>query len=339
MSAGVPAYKVEDRSILLPFYRRFLVDPLLPLLPASLNPNTITHAGHMLNLAGTVLLVGLWPKSGWPFVAAMVLLQIYMWCDNADGAHARRTNQCSPLGELLDHGLDQLNTVYIAYLTCMALGISPLWWVVIALIIPGAGAVTYWEQSTTGTFRLGLLNQVESLTVLSIVLTGSAFLGNDFWGSTMIFGISLQRGFQIWVAASILFGMLRNAQRVGSAAGFSAVLPILAFFGFGAAIFAAAALGAISTIAGVTLATCMNVYFGMRMLTLRLHSEKPRVEPVLLAGIVVVAALAAFRLISGQEPGSLVSPVLSVIACVVFGFHALADTRKSVQHIERLPAR
>jgi phosphatidylglycerophosphate synthase len=339
MSAGAPAYKVEDRSILLPFYRRYLVDPLLPLLPASLNPNTITHAGHMLNLVGTVILVGLWPKSGWPFVAAMLLLQAYMWCDNADGAHARRTNQCSALGEFLDHGLDQLNTVYIAYLTAMALGASPLWWVVIALVIPGAGAVTYWEQSTTGTFRLGLLNQVESLTVLSIVLTGSAFLGNDFWASTTIFGVSLQHGFEIWMASSILFGMLRNTQRVGAMTGFRAVLPVLPFFAFGVAIFGAAALGAISTVTAVTLATCMNVYFGMRMLTLRLHRVQPRVELVLLAGTAVVAALAAFRLISGQEPGSLVSPVLSVIACAVFGFHALTDTRKSVQHIERLPAR
>src|SRR4051794_35498998 len=163
MAAGSPEYKVVDRSILLPFYRRFLVDPVLPLLPARLNPNTITHVGHFINLGGTVLLLALWPKRGWPFAAAMVLLQVYMWCDNADGAHARRTNQCSALGEFLDHGLDALNTVYIAYLTAMALGLPPMGWVTIALVIPGAGAVTYWEQTQTGVFRLGLLNQVESV--------------------------------------------------------------------------------------------------------------------------------------------------------------------------------
>ena len=135
-----------------------------------MNPNSITHAGHLLNLAGTALLIGLWPERGWAFVAAALMLHVYMWCDNADGAHARRTNQCSAFGEFLDHGLDQLNTVYIGYLTAMALGAPPIWWVVIALIIPGAGAVTYWEQSRTGVFRLGLLNQVESLSVLSFAL-------------------------------------------------------------------------------------------------------------------------------------------------------------------------
>src|SRR5690348_1168365 len=102
MATGAPAYKVEDRSILLPFYRRFFVDPLLPYLPAKLNPNTITHVGHLLNLLGAVFLLVMWPKRGWPFVAAMITLQLYTWCDNADGAHARRTNQCSPLGEFLD---------------------------------------------------------------------------------------------------------------------------------------------------------------------------------------------------------------------------------------------
>src|ERR1700733_12498584 len=104
-----------------------------------------------------------------------------MWFNNADGAPARRTNQCSPFGEFLDHGLDQLNTVYIAYLTAMSLGVPPIWWVIIAIIIPGAGAVTYWEQSQTGVFRLGLLNQVESLSLLSIILGVSAVVGNSMW--------------------------------------------------------------------------------------------------------------------------------------------------------------
>ena len=92
MAPGSPEYKVVDRSILLPFYRRFFVDPVLPLLPARLNPNTITHVGHLINFGGTVLLLALWPKRGWPFLTAMVLLQVYMWCDNADGAHARCIN-------------------------------------------------------------------------------------------------------------------------------------------------------------------------------------------------------------------------------------------------------
>src|SRR5260221_5390951 len=98
-------YEVEDRSILLPLYRSLFVTPLLPVLPPRLSPNAITHAGHLCNLAGTLVLLALWPERGWPYLAAALGLHLYNWCDNADGAHARRTGQTSATGEFLDHGL------------------------------------------------------------------------------------------------------------------------------------------------------------------------------------------------------------------------------------------
>ena len=36
-------YKADDRSILLPYYKRFLIEPTLPFIPARLHPNVITH--------------------------------------------------------------------------------------------------------------------------------------------------------------------------------------------------------------------------------------------------------------------------------------------------------
>ncbi len=75
-----------------------------------------------------------------PFLAAIVCLQLYTWCDNADGAHARRTGQASSLGELLDHGLDMLNTTYIAYAAAIGINAPPGWWVAIALVVPAACA-------------------------------------------------------------------------------------------------------------------------------------------------------------------------------------------------------
>ncbi|MFT3767019.1 MAG: CDP-alcohol phosphatidyltransferase family protein [Minicystis sp.] len=338
MASEKLVYKVDDRSILLPFYRRWLVDPLLPLIPARVNPNTITHAGHFTNLAGTVLLIALWPDRGWPLIAAMVMLQVYMWCDNADGSHARRTNQCSPFGEFLDHGLDQLNTVYIGYLTAMALGVPPIWWVIIALIIPGAGAVTYWEQSQTGVFRLGLLNQVESLTVLSIALTVSAIFGRDFWSTTKIFGISLQHAMLGWTTTTILFGMARALYRVGQVRGFKAVLPILGAIVFGGAIVLAAHLEAISTIFAVTLCTGLNVYFGMRMLAHRLHGEQPRVEALLVINTAILAVLVGLR-VAGLAVSPLAGPAFAVVACGIFGLSAIGDTRRSIVHLDASSAR
>lgn len=339
MASGTLVYRVDDRSILLPYYRRFIVDPLLPFIPARVNPNTITHAGHLLNLTGTALLVGLGPERGWPFVLAMVMLQIYLWCDNADGAHARRTNQCSAFGEFLDHGLDQLNTVYIGYLSAMALGAPPIWWVVLALIIPGAGAVTYWEQSQTGVFRLGLLNQVESLNVLSVCLTMSAVYGNDGWTHWSLFGgITLQTAMLVWTASTILFGMVRAMMRVAAFKGTEAVLPIVGLLAVFGAIVLATSLGALSAVAGVTLATGANVYVGMRMLANRLHGETPRFGPlpVAVAGV-LFAVTASSRY--GLAPSPLGGLGLAVLGASIFGVHAIGDTRRSIVHLGTLSAR
>jgi phosphatidylglycerophosphate synthase len=330
MSSGPLVYKVDDRSILLPYYRRFIVDPLLPFIPARVNPNSITHAGHLLNLLGTALLIGLWPERGWPFVVAALLLHVYMWCDNADGAHARRTNQCSAFGEFLDHGLDQLNTVYIGYLTAMALGVSPVWWVVISLIIPGAGAVTYWEQSRTGVFRLGLLNQVESLTVLAITLLMSSIYGAHVWTAWTLFGIvTLQQAMLIWSTSTILFGMVRAMIRVGQQCGAAAVLPMAGPLAFGGALVLAVSVGPLSPVAGVSLATGANVYLGMRMLANRLHGETPRLGRLLVVVAAVVFAMTASSRY-GLAPSPQIALGLAVLGCGVFALHALGDTRRSI---------
>lgn len=335
MSAERLEYKVEDRSILLPFYRRWLVDPTLPLLPQSLNPNTITHAGHFANLLGTLILLGAYQTSGWPFVVATLLLQFYLWCDNADGAHARRTRQCSPLGEFLDHGLDILNTVYISYLTGMALGASSGWWVGVAILIPGAGAVTYWEQSQTGVFQLGMLNQVESLTVLSLALLVSAIFGQSAWDQLSLLGVTAKLAILLWCAVTILFGMGHGIFRVfRTGSPLKPIVPLLVMF---AAIHLAAVTETLPTIHAVAIASLVNVHFGMRMLTLRLRHERPRVELPLVLGAVAILALVALHATGSAIP-ALAPVVLVGLACVVFGGQALLDARAGALRLERMTA-
>jgi phosphatidylglycerophosphate synthase len=328
-------YKVEDRSILLPFYRRFIVEPLLPLLPATLSPNAITHIGHAANLLGTALLLFLRPEGGWVFFVAALTLNIYTWCDNADGAHARRTKQCSPYGEFLDHGLDQFNSVYMAILTALALGASPMQWVALALLIPGAAVVTFWEQSNTGVLRVGMLNQIESVVVLTFALAVAGTAGTGFWAQPIAAGVTLRDAMVVWPCATILFGMARNLVRVTAQCGAKATGPILVYLLFSAGIFGVIVVGAVATPFAVALACALNVHLGMRMLARRLKKEPPQVEPFVLGGAVVVCALAAMK-VTGHPVSQELVPVLVGLTCFMLGLQVILDARTGVSLLSRL---
>ncbi len=325
-------YRVDDRSILLPYYKKHLIEPALRYLPASLHPNTITHAGHLINLLGAAVLLAFWPTRGWPFVFAAVTLHLYVWCDNVDGAHARRTKQASPLGEFLDHGLDQVNMVYIAIITAMALGVSPFWWVVHLLLIPGAGCLAYLEQTQTGVLRMGLLNQVESIVVLGFVLLASAIFGNEAFERVTFHGYSLRLVLCLWSTSTILFGIVRGMVRTASFGGARANAPALPFVILGVAIFASWRVEAISTINAATLATCSNVYFGMRMLSRRLREKPAKVEPLLIVSALVLLLCAALRA-AGHSIAPWVGTLIAIAACAAFGLETVRAARSGIQHV------
>jgi phosphatidylglycerophosphate synthase len=293
---SAPTYKADDRSLLLPYFKRFVVEPTLPFLPASLHPNSITHFGHVVNLLAAGLMVVLQPRKGWVFIAAMLLLQAYNWADNADGAHARRTKQSSAFGEFLDHGLDMLNTSYIGLMTVMAIDSTPLWMVILVAIIPGAAAHTCWEQTETGVFRMGLLNQIESVVVLSGIMVLDAVMGLDFLHTLHVGPLSVWLFLHVWPLATISFGMVRGLQRV--AAEKRSVAPAVVFFAAHASVFACAMLGAIGTVSSVLLVIAISVFWGTCMLRRRILEEPVRIEPALLAVVGILGACGA--LVAGK---------------------------------------
>lgn len=336
MPSGTLEYRVEDRSILLPYYKRYLIEPLLPYIPARVSPNAITHAGHVANLAAVALLLGLGARRGWPFVAATALMQLQVWCDNADGGHARRTNQCSPLGEFLDHGLDVLNVIYIGILTCVALGATPGWWVALTLVIPTAVSVTYWEQAVTGTFRLGLLNQIESAVVLSAVLLASAWFGNDFTANLSYGGVSARQAFCVWAFAQVAVGLGRSVARVARVepSALPAIAPLLAF---DVAVVGGVWAGALDVPSAVVIGVAMNVFTGVRTLLRRLGHERPRVEGLLVAGGALLAAVTAVKAAGVALPEG-TARALAALACGVFGVRAALDAREGVAKVEGMVA-
>ncbi len=325
-------YKADDRSILLPYYKRFCVEPTLPFIPARLHPNVITHFGHVVNLCAVALLVAMRPRHGWVFIASMVLLQIYNWADNADGAHARRTRQSSAFGEFLDHGLDVLNTTYIGLMTVLAIDSTHEWAIALSIIIPGAASLTYWEQAETGIFRLGLLNQIESVMVLSIIMVIDAVLGVDVLRRVAIGPVTAWHFLHVWPLVTILFGMIRGVLRVHAAA--RPVSPALAFLALHSLIFTAGWLHLLSTLAAVSIAVAVNVFWGARMLSRRLAGEPPRVEPALIAGLFAVGAYVAFRR-AGLSLTSEQSAGLAALICSGYAACSVHAARAGIASLER----
>lgn len=331
--ADAPVYRADDRSLLLPFYKRWLIEPTLPFIPARVHPNSITHTGHLLCLGAVALLVAADPRHGWVFFAAMLLLQAYNWCDNADGAHARRTRQASATGEFLDHGLDLLNTTYIAVMTIYVLRSSPEYAVMLAMLIPGAAAMTCWEQTETGVFRMGLLNQIESVAVLSLTMVIAGIYGTDAWHHVHLGPVTLWQALHLWPIATILFGKVRGLQRVASAD--RPIAPALAFLAAQAAIAFAGVRGDISTLSAVALVTAVNLYFGARMLSLRLGGERSPVDPIFLVTAVAIGAIPLMRLAGlGLDPALVVA--LPAVVVAVLGLSSMRYVRAGFVSLQRM---
>jgi phosphatidylglycerophosphate synthase len=335
MSTPALAYSVRDRSILLPYYKRFLVEPLIPAIPARISPNAITHGGHLINLAALVLLVAASQRmnSGWAFFLVPVLVHVWLWCDHADGGHARRTNQCSALGEFLDHGLDLLNATYVICMTVVAFGTPPFWSITAAVVVPAAAAITYWEQAETGVFQLGLLNQIESVCSLSVALIARGLFGVAAMAAVHVGPWPLPDFILAVVSIVALFGILRCAMRVKQNGG--RLVPFVAPFLFGAAVTLAAATGALGTLSAILVGASVYVFIGVCQLNHRIRREKPRPSTGVLVAAVVVFGIAGYRLRVGPTPPSLEWAATGILVAA-FGGMALVRGIDGHREVERL---
>jgi cyclopropane fatty-acyl-phospholipid synthase-like methyltransferase/phosphatidylglycerophosphate synthase len=291
---AVPRYQAADRSLVFPYYRRFLVDPALAYLPARLDPDVITHVGHLLALAALAVVAIPDARGGWPLVAAAVLLQLYVWCDNADGAHARRTGQTSTSGEYLDHGLDLACCAYIGATCAYAVGAHGPEALVLASVVPAAAALTCWEQSVTGVFRLGWLNQIEAVAATSAVLvTGAALGGVDALSQVSLAGVTLRQLVIGGSATGVVVGIVQGFVCVRAKRG--SLVPGLALLALHLALWGAHAVAGLSAAAAYAVIAASCVAFGTQALLARLRLQTPTAATAALtsAGAVSVLVVAA----------------------------------------------
>ena len=159
---------------MLGVFKRYLWTPIIPHIPAKVSPNAITYCGIVCVLL-SVLCAMLAPGgNGVLWYVSAFLLFLYCNLDNLDGAHARRTGQTSPLGEILDHGLDGLATGAFFFIASLIL--SPDVRVRCGIVMIGmiGYSMTFFEQFHRGKLVIPMFGQLEGTLSIAFaeIVTG-----------------------------------------------------------------------------------------------------------------------------------------------------------------------
>ena len=115
--------KIEQRIV------EWLCQPLLAYIPRSVHPNTISLVTHTICWITAILAVSSvrlpQPYKSFALIGAGICMLTSMIGDCLDGMHARNTNQCSKLGEMMDHWLDAIIVPLVVLGATLALEMEP----------------------------------------------------------------------------------------------------------------------------------------------------------------------------------------------------------------------
>ncbi|XP_055506506.1 cholinephosphotransferase 1 [Leucoraja erinacea] len=192
-------YRAAGRSLFEPALQLYWCW-LLNLVPAWLAPNAITLLGLATNLLSTLLLVyhcpgGTEQAPGYVYMLCGLGLFIYQSLDALDGKQARRTNTCSPLGELFDHGCDSFSTVVVGLGTCLAtrLGTDSDLMFFSCFIGLFLFYCAHWQTYVSGSLRFAKVDVTEVQICIMLIFFLSAIGGATLWDNVIpVLGIRMK---------------------------------------------------------------------------------------------------------------------------------------------------
>lgn len=122
-------FQAEVNSRLEPLLIKHVCEPVLGLIPASVRPNTISLLNLLICwLTGAAAYASvLLPPLGQMLCLFGAALGTFGFAvgDSLDGMQARKTGQCSKLGELMDHWLDAFSQPMVTFGLALALSLGP----------------------------------------------------------------------------------------------------------------------------------------------------------------------------------------------------------------------
>ncbi|KAF9762955.1 CDP-diacylglycerol--serine O-phosphatidyltransferase [Nosema granulosis] len=174
-------YRTVDRSILSTLFFKKYTAWVLKHTPAYLAPNTITMIGYFSLLINflVVIIFDQNLRNGFPLLSlfSAICLVLYFTADNIDGAQARKLKECSPMGQMFDHGVDSCCVFFcmISLISSLGLGLTYTSFMLIFCVMSGfylAGL----EEKFTGVFELGAVSgPTEGLVFIFILHLLAAF--------------------------------------------------------------------------------------------------------------------------------------------------------------------
>jgi len=161
-------YNCIDKSVLLPFYKKYYVAFFFRFIPGWLTANTITiiSTGFVVVMGGIVFLS---EKAGTSLSALIMAfcLHNYLLGDHLDGMQAKESATSSPLGEFLDHYLDVYNGAIVLFTLIIFLGpISNTVFLVLMVLNCIAFAVTMVEELERKELIFGRLGTLEGVLII-----------------------------------------------------------------------------------------------------------------------------------------------------------------------------
>lgn len=129
-------YSVVDASITTEYLEPFWLF-LQTLIPICIAPNLISISGLIITIFGWALCHNFY--NSYPVItglSSIFCILTYMNLDAIDGIHARKTNNSSSVGELVDHGCDSIGLIFLGLIGCIILEINDYYtiWIIIQSI-------------------------------------------------------------------------------------------------------------------------------------------------------------------------------------------------------------
>ena len=108
-------------------------------LPRTIAPNLITLCGTIVPIAAFLYLMSYDMSLSSVLPSSVLFLNgfavfWYQTLDAVDGKQARRTDNCSPLGQILDHNLDQFSHVFFCILNCALCRTHSKFWTIFMIV-------------------------------------------------------------------------------------------------------------------------------------------------------------------------------------------------------------